>query len=101
MEKLEEMVKKALMKNKSARENDHMLYIEVAYMINPALVNINFVENFMEARRNGLPNFESVSRARRKIQEQNPELRGNPENQIGRQIKQIEFEDYYGKNRRK
>lgn len=43
MEKIEEMVRKALIKNKSARENDHMLYIEVAYMINPALVNVNFV----------------------------------------------------------
>lgn len=95
MEKLEELVKSALIKNKSARENDHMLYIEVAYMINPALVNINFVANFMEAKRNGLPNFESVSRAKRKIQEENPELKGSKENQAGRQIKQIEFEDYY------
>lgn len=95
MEKIEEMVRKALIKNKSARENDHMLYIEVAYMINPALVNVNFVENFMEAKKNGLPNFESVSRARRKVQEANPELKGSKENQIGRQIKQIEFEEFY------
>lgn len=97
MEKLEELVKKALIKNKSAREDDHMLYIEVAYMVNPGLVNCNFGENFRNARQNGLPNFESVSRARRKIQELNPNLKGSLENQIGRAEKQFEFEDYYGK----
>lgn len=49
----------------------------------------------MEAKKNGLPNFESVSGARRKVQEENPELKGSKENQIGRQIKQIEFEEFY------
>jgi len=94
IDNVEKLVKQALEKNKSAREDDHLLYIEVVYIINPALVNVNFAMNFRNARSLGLPPFESVSRARRKLQEKYPELRATKKVENARQEKQIEFEDY-------
>ena len=49
IDNVEKLVKQALIKNKSAREDDHLLYIEVVYIIDPALVNVNFVMNFKNA----------------------------------------------------
>lgn len=67
IDNVENLVKQALIKNKSARDDDHLLYIEVVYIIDPGLVNVNFMMNFKNARQLGLPPFESVSRARRKL----------------------------------
>ena len=50
--------------------------------------------NFENAKEVGLPPFESVSRARRKLQEKYPELRATKTTEYARAIKQIEFEDY-------
>lgn len=94
IENVERLVRQALEKNKEARRNDHKLYIEVAYIINPALANVNFKMNFENAKEVGLPPFESVSRARRKLQEKYPELRATKTTEYARAIKQIEFEDY-------
>jgi hypothetical protein len=94
MEKVETLVKRVLEKNRSAREDDNILYIEVIYLINPAYVNINFSTNFMNARKLGLPAFESVSRARRKLQAENENLRGSRENQKAREERQLTMMDY-------
>lgn len=94
IENLEVLVRQALERNKSTRDDDHMLYIEVAYIINPALVNVNFKMNFEHAIEVGLPPFESVSRARRKLQEKYEELRATEKVQNARINKQIEFEEY-------
>lgn len=94
IDNVEKLVKQALIKNKSAREDDHLLYIEVVYIIDPALVNVNFVMNFKNARQLGLSPFESVSRARRKLQEKYPELRATSKVENARKEKQMEFEEY-------
>lgn len=94
IESVEKLVHQALLKNKSARNDDHLLYIEVIYLIDPALVNVNFMMNFKNARNLGLPPFESVSRARRKLQEKYSELRAINEVENARKNKQIEFEEY-------
>lgn len=94
IDNVENLVKQALIKNKSARDDDHLLYIEVVYIIDPGLVNVNFVMNFKNARQLGLPPFESVSRARRKLQEKYPELRATTKVENARKEKQMEFEEY-------
>lgn len=94
IDNVENLVKQALIKNKSAREDDHLLYIEVVYIIDPGLVNVNFMMNFKNARQLGLPPFESVSRARRKLQEKYPELRATSKVENARKEKQMEFEEY-------
>lgn len=94
MEKVETLVKNALERNKSAREDDNLLYIEVISQINPALINVNFLMTFMNARKMGLPAFESVSRARRKLQAENENLRGSSENQKAREERQLDMFEY-------
>lgn len=94
IDNVEKLVKQALERNKSAREDDHLLYIEVVYIIDPGLVNVNFMMNFKNARQLGLPPFESVSRARRKLQEKYPELRATSKVENARKEKQMEFEEY-------
>lgn len=94
IDNVENLVKQALIKNISARDDDHLLYIEVVYIIDPALVNVNFKMNFQNARQLGLPPFESVSRARRKLQEKYPELRATSKVENARKEKQMEFEEY-------
>lgn len=94
IDNVENLVKQALIKNKSARDDDHLLYIEVVYIIDPALVNVNFMMNFKSAKQLGLPPFESVSRARRKLQEKYPELRATSKVENARKEKQMEFEEY-------
>ena len=74
--------------------DDNVLYIDVIYQINPAYVNVNFKMNFMNARKLGLPAFESVSRARRKLQSENENLRGSSENQKAREERQIDMFEY-------
>ena len=49
IDNVEKLVKQALERNKSAREDDHLLYIEVVYIIDPGLVNVNFMMNFKNA----------------------------------------------------
>ena len=94
MEKVETLVRNALERNKSTREDDNLLYIEVLYQIDPSLVNVNFKMNFMNARQLGLPAFERVSRARRKLQSANEELRGCLENQKAREERQMDMFEY-------
>ncbi len=70
---LENMIIDILGRNRVARKDDHMLYIEVCSDINPNCLD-NFMEAFKYRKEFGLPSFESVSRARRKVQEKYPEF---------------------------
>lgn len=94
IENVEKMVKHSLETNKSTREDDNLLYVDVIYQINPSLVNVNFLMNFKNARQLGLPAFESVSRARRKLQAENVNLRGSLENQKAREERQLDMFEY-------
>ncbi len=94
MEKVETLVRSVLEKNKSTREDDHLLYKEVLRKIDPLLVNDNFEKSFTNAKKLGLPVFESVSRARRKLQSANEDLRGSIENQKAREERQMDMFEY-------
>ncbi len=94
MEKVEALVKKSLERNKSAREDDNLLYIEVISQINPELINTNFLKTFINAKKIGLPAFESISRARRKLQAKNENLRGSLENQKARKERELDMFEY-------
>lgn len=94
MENVETLVKRSLENNTTTREDDNLLYIDVIKQINPAYINVNFLMTFMNARQMGLPAFESVSRARRKLQEKDESLKGSIENQRARDIKQMDMFEY-------
>lgn len=92
--KLEPIVHNALQTNKSTREDDHLLYVEVVYALRPDLVNSNFLDVFKQVKVLKLPTFESVSRVRRKLQEKYEDLRGSRIIQVARAEKEAEFVEY-------
>lgn len=58
-----------------SRNNDGLLVSKVTEILNPSIKGLKF--NFVLENRKvlGLPSFETITRARRKLQENNPELR--------------------------
>ena len=78
IKKLEVIVEKILLNVASTRDNDKLLILKVWAYQNPQLrANDYSFTNFAINYLNGLyADSESITRARRKIQEKNPNLRG-------------------------
>ena len=93
--KTTDLVKEILMKNKQARNSDTHLYLQVIYkvgMLKGIDVNAMPVTEFLMKRNKlGFPCYESVSRARRKLQAEYPELAGSECVEETREI----YEGYY------
>lgn len=76
MKDYSEFVEKALKEHECTRDDDHKLFVWVVYYIKPELLKQSFQNAFWNASENGLPSYESITRARRKAQEKHPDLRG-------------------------
>ena len=105
---LKNLVQQYLEKVPATRSDDIRLYFLVAADIygdngfNPTpgetdFMNLPIYDFVINYKYYGLPAFESVSRARRKIQENHPELCDEKTVKI-RAERQEEFRDYYGDN---
>ena len=70
-------VKAILEKDEEARNDDMLLYLEVCNTCLKGTGAMPFAEVMAQYKYLGLPNFESVGRTRRKLQEKYPELAGN------------------------
>ena len=68
--KVEEIVYQILMSNPKTRDDDFELVAEYYYRLCPEVVNMKFSHVFLGHKEIGLPSFESITRARRKIQAQ-------------------------------
>lgn len=75
-----------------ARSDDYFLMSKVCEQLNPDVCSKPFKQVMQQHKTLGVPNWETVSRCRRKVQEKHPELK-NPETA---QIRAIEQEDYKG-----
>ena len=75
--KVENIVKDILSWNPNTREDDFVLIYHVYMVINPLLLSKPFGEVLMLHSHYGLPSFESIFRARRKVQQYNPDLRAS------------------------
>jgi hypothetical protein len=65
-----------LRENKELRDNDDLLYLELLKLYNPDIENVG-LGYFLRNRSNTkLPPFETVRRARQKIQAENEDLKG-------------------------
>lgn len=71
------VVKYILEKNPKSRDSDKELYAWVCLYYNPEIQNVNFIQGLIHQTELGIPPFESVRRARQKIQHDNPHLRGS------------------------
>lgn len=94
IQKVSNIVKEILERNKATRDNDNLLYVEVIYAIKPEVVNSNFRYVLSNANFLGLPPFETVSRCRRKLQRTYTELKASKEVEEGRAKKLDEVLDY-------
>lgn len=74
LRKLEKTVEDILRKDKLARKDDCYLILEVIRRIYPFEVGKTFANVMFNAKSKGI-SFESITRARRKIQKKYPELK--------------------------
>ena len=72
--KMEPLVTQILEDHAETRSDDYLLFLKVTQRTNPSLVGKSFLDVMNGHYRYGLPNWESVTRARRKIQSKRPDL---------------------------
>lgn len=89
---IKEIVREALASRKETRDSDFHLICWVYYKINPDVLSLPFSKVMWNHERFGLPSFETIRRARQKLQHDCPELRGTSYEK--RMEKQMEFIDF-------
>ena len=97
MSKINEVYKKVLdvlQNTPTARENDSFLIAKIDSMINPLVVDMPYSMVMVNRTQFGLPSTESIVRARRKAQENFPELKPSKEVQDARLNEQIDYENF-------
>ena len=87
------LVKQALVENPEARDDDMLLYAMIIAKSDMVKPYEAFYYVLQSAKERKLPSYESVTRARRKVQEQEPELRGTMRRR--RLQEEEEYHDYY------
>lgn len=75
LNKVKDVVANVLIDNPETRGDDDLLYIEVCRKYSDIAVRLPFEEIWRCRKQYGLPNYESVGRARRKLQEEFLHLR--------------------------
>ena len=95
LKQLKDIVIETLKQGETFKENDDELYFAVCVKVNSRisdrlLSNMTVGEFFGNRKKYGLPPYESVSRCRRKAQEEHPELRPRKQVQEARKTKQDE-----------
>ena len=76
------------------RNSDYLLWIILCKSENPIAMHMPFDYVICHRKELGLPNFGSVGRIRRKIQEEHPELRADTEVKRQRDIKEEQYREY-------
>lgn len=94
LNKVKELVKNILTESENTRNSDDLLYITVCKRINPIAASLPFYMVLGNRKEYGIPSFESVSRARRKIQEENPDLCGTDTVEAYRKVNEETFREF-------
>lgn len=93
-----DLVKEVLKHSQKARNSDNYLYYLVCKIRLQGsgidIDSISFKDGLILRSEYGLPNFETVRRARQKIQQHCPELAGTADVEARRVIREEEFRDY-------
>ena len=88
------IVKDILEHDPKARNSDEYLYLKVCEKVGGMYMNLSFWNVLLHRKAYGLPPYESVGRARRKLQETHPELAGNSTVEAQRTLNEEVFRDY-------
>ena len=91
---LQDLVEDVLDNSYAARNSDDLLYYYVIKRKSPEALEKGLGDFLLHRSKWGIPNIESVTRARRKICERRPDLRGNDEVEAGRELNEEEFRKY-------
>ena len=97
LKQLKDIVIETLKQGETFRENDDLLYLTICVKLfsnRGSITNMTVSEFFTCRKRYGLPTYESVSRCRRKAQEENPALKPREAIQKGREVQQERFYDF-------
>ena len=92
--KVEDIVYQVLKEVPEARKDDFVLVAEVYNRIQPLINNVSFNRVMLGHKELGLPYFESISRARRRLQNIFEELRPSKEVQEARLEEQLIYREY-------
>ena len=91
---VEKMVKYVMINKPETRNDDFLLIYEVAKLIYPNVKYYSFEKVMKEHKMFGVPVFESVTRARRKLQAEYEELRSSKQIERARKEKESEYVEY-------
>ena len=94
MQNVQDMVETLLWKDETCRKDDDYLYVRLVAMINPELIKKPFGQLMLHREYHGIPKFESVRRARQKLQRDNPKLRPSDDVMAGRMLEEERMRDY-------
>ena len=90
---MENVVLEILENSPAARSDDYVLMWLVCQKVNPEIVEKPFADVLYNHKALGLPNWETVTRCRRKIQEKRPDLVA-PETARKRRKEEQEYREY-------
>lgn len=90
----QEVVREVLEEYPETRNSDDLLYVKVCARINAVAVNLPFHRVFLNRKELSIPPFESVRRARQKLQAQRPDLAGCDEVETHRTMLEETYRDY-------
>lgn len=94
LQKVEKLVEKVLRGKIGTRDDDFCLIFNVYRELNEDIVYMDFRRVMRDHKELGLPSFESITRARRKIQSENPELGASKKAKEVRKDEERAFRDY-------
>ena len=89
-----QLVEKILKTVPATRNSDMLLYYHVCLELNKAVLKLPFWLVLLDLKQYGLPPIASVGRARRKLQRECPELRGDPKVKEQRTENEVIIKDY-------
>lgn len=99
MDNIESYVEYLLADFPETRESDDILYMKMLERDGRFnFENISVVSFFKNRTKTDIPSLETVGRARRRVQENRPDLRGSKQIQRARRKREKQFKEYYGGN---
>lgn len=90
------IVKEVLEECPMSRNSDNVLYTKVIEKVNKGAIDRPFSDVMLNLKELGLPCYETISRTRRRLQEEFPELQACEEVQDFRTEREEEFRKEFG-----
>lgn len=90
----QDIVQRVLKEHPQTRNSDQLLYLKVVEKINPSALHQPFWIAMTTMKELGIPPFETVRRARQKLQREFPTLRANADVEAQRMLNECVHKEY-------